>query len=235
MKRYWAILTLAVSMAAGASGALAAEIIDGVVATVNRKPVLRSEWDESVRFEAFMQQKKLADVGEAERVAALQRMIDRELLTTQMADKDLRPSEQEVKGDIAKLRAQVPGGEEDEAWHALIAQYGLTEAAITAHLKDEVQVMNFIDVQLRPNVRIQDAEIRAYYQQHFASAAQQGGAKAATFGEVEPKIHELLVQQHVDEMLDAWLHNLRQQTNIKTLVPLPALNAGLPAQNSEGK
>ena len=40
--------------------------------------------------------------------------------------------------------------------------------------------------------------------------------------EVEPKIRELLVQQHMDELLDAWLHNLRQQTQIQNLMPLPA-------------
>jgi hypothetical protein len=137
-----------------------------------------------------------------------------------------------VQDDIAKLRAQLPGANDDATWRALIARYGLTESIITAHLKDEVRVMNFVELQLRPNIRIQDAEVKAYYQQHFAA---DHGAHAVAFGEVEPKIHELLVQQHMDEMLDAWLHNLRQQTNIQTLVPLPALNAALPAQNNEGQ
>ena len=46
-----------------------------------------------------------------------------------------------------------------------------------------------------------------------------------TLREVEPKIRELLVQQHMDELLDAWLHNLRQQTQIQNLTPLPALTS----------
>jgi hypothetical protein len=234
MKRYFAIFTLAVSLAAGASYALAGEMIDGVVATVNRTPVLHSEWDEAVRFEAFMQQKTLGDITESQRVAALQRLIDRQLLTAQMADVNLRPSDHEVQDDIAKLRGQLPGANDDATWQALMTRYGLTEPAISAHLKDEVRVMNFIEVQLRPNIRIQDAEVKAYYQQHFAAEAQQAGAKASAFGEMEPKIHELLVQQHMDEMLDAWLHNLRQQTRIQTLVPLPALNAGLAEQGGGG-
>ena len=37
----------------------AGEVIDGVIATVNRKPLLQSDWDDAVRFEAFMQQKPL--------------------------------------------------------------------------------------------------------------------------------------------------------------------------------
>ena len=43
------------------AAALAGEIIDAVVATVSRQPVLQSEWDDATRFEAFMQQKPLAD------------------------------------------------------------------------------------------------------------------------------------------------------------------------------
>ncbi len=52
--------------------------------------------------------------------------------------------------------------------------------------------------------------------------------------EVAPKIRELLVQQHMDEMLDAWLHNLRQQSHIQTMVPLPAMNARLGSPSAEG-
>ena len=70
-----------------AVGAFAGEVIDGVVATVNRKPVLESDWDEAVRFEAFMQQKPLAAVTEADRVGALQRLIDRRLLEMQMNER----------------------------------------------------------------------------------------------------------------------------------------------------
>ena len=40
--------------------ASAGEVIDGVVASVNRQPVLRSDWEEAIAFEAFMQQKPLA-------------------------------------------------------------------------------------------------------------------------------------------------------------------------------
>ncbi len=51
---------------------------------------------------------------------------------------------------------------------------------IATHLKDEVQVMNFIDVQLRPNVRIQDAEVQAYYQAKLVPDLQQSGAQSGS-------------------------------------------------------
>jgi hypothetical protein len=235
MRKHIAILLCAFPLLAIAPRSFAGELIDGVVATVNRKPVLRSQWDEAVRFEAFMHQKQLADVSEQERVAALQRLIDRQLLDAQMGDeKALRPSDAEVAADVAKLREKFSAGSNDESWTALMRSYGLTEAEITAHLKDEVQVMNFIDVQLRPNVRIQDAEVQAYYQAKLVPDLKQNGARPMSLDEVAPKIRELLVQQHMDEMLDAWLHNLRQQSHIETLIPLPAMNARLAAPVAQG-
>ncbi len=181
MRRHIAILLAVFSLLAIAPRSFAGELIDGVVATVNRRPVLRSEWDEAVRFEAFMHQKRLADVSEQERVAALQRLIDRELLDAQMGnEKALRPSDNEVAGDLSKLREKFSAASDDAKWQALLHSYGLTEAAIATHLKDEVQVMNFIDVQLRPNVRIQDAEVQSYYQAKLVPDLKQSGARHGT-------------------------------------------------------
>ncbi len=60
MKRVF-LLTICVALVLPATvvPAFAGEVIDGVVATVNRQPVLRSDWDEAVQFEAFMQQKSV--------------------------------------------------------------------------------------------------------------------------------------------------------------------------------
>src|SRR5208283_1979144 len=60
----------------------AGEVLDGVVATVNHKPIFRSDWDEAVCFELFMQRKPVTQVTEADRLAALQRLIDRQLKQT---------------------------------------------------------------------------------------------------------------------------------------------------------
>jgi hypothetical protein len=94
--------------------------------------------------------------------------------------------------------------------------------------------MNFIDVQLRPNVRVLDAEVQAYYQSRVLPDLKQNGAKEVALEQVAPSIRELLAQQHMDEMLDAWLHNLRQQSHIQSLVPLPTTNAELGSESSGG-
>jgi peptidyl-prolyl cis-trans isomerase SurA len=201
----------------------AGEVIDAVIATVSRQPVLQSEWDDATRFEAFMQQKPLAAVTDQDRVNALQRLIDRRLLEVQMNNPNyLAPSASELKSAVARLRAQIPAARDDAGWQALLAKYGFTEREIENHLRVETQMMNFVEVRLRPNVHVQPEEVEAYYRAQVLPDLEKAGVKMVTLQEVEPKIRELLVQQHMDELLDVWLHNLRQQTPVHSTVPLPA-------------
>jgi len=233
MRRLLQLVTcFALLATATALPVFAGEVIDGVVASVNRRPILRSDWDEAVRFEAFMQQKPVSAISEAERIRALQRLIDRELLSSQMGDANyMRPAEDALDQDVAKLRAQVPNGKDDSAWQTLLAKYGLTEESLKQHLRDEVQVMNFIEVRLRPNVHVNEDEVESYYKNQLIPDLQQNGGKAVTLNEVKPRIQELLTQQRIDELLDAWLHNLRQQAEIHSTVAIPGVNA----PESEGR
>jgi len=200
----------------------AGEIVDAVIATVSRQPVLQSEWDDATRFEAFMQEKPLAAVSDRDRVRALQRLIDRRLLEVQMRNPGyLAPSTEELRAAVAKLRAQIPGAKDEAGWQAVLAEYGFSQRDIENHLRSETQMMNFVEVRLRPNIHIQPEEVEAYYRSQVLPDMEKAGVTLVTLQEVEPKIRELLVQQHMDELLDAWLHNLRQQTPVHSTVTLP--------------
>jgi SurA N-terminal domain len=227
MRRILQLATLLFLLPGAVAPVFGGEVIDGVVVTVNHRPIFRSDWDEAVRYELFMQRKPVTQVTEADRVTALQRLIDRQLLKAQMSDAHaLKPSEDDLQNDVAKLRAQVPDGKDDRSWRALLARYGLNEELLKEHLRAEIEVMNFVEVRLRPNVHIQPEEVEAYYKNELLPDLEKaGGGKVVSYEDVEPRIRELLTQQHMDELLDAWLHNLRQQAQIWTSVPIPALKA----------
>ena len=211
---------------ASASAVFAAEVIDGVVASVNRQPILRSDWDDAVRFEAFMQQKKLGDVTDSDRVLALRHLIDRQLLKAQMGDTSyMQPKDDALQQDIDKVRRQVPNGTNDDAWQKLLTDYGLTEAELKQHLRIEFQTMNFIEVRLRPNVHVPEEDVEAYYREQLIPDLQKNGGSVIALTDVAPRIRELLTQQRMDEMLDVWLHNLRQQADIQSTVAIPGVNA----------
>ena len=213
--------------------AFAGEVIDGVIATITRQPILQSEWDDAVRYEAFMQQKPLRAVTEGDRVSALERLIDRRLLESQMSDASrFAPSRDEVRVGLAKLREQIPGAKDNQAWQKMLSSYALKERDIEAGLRSETLMMNFIEVRLRPSVHVQPEEVEAYYRAQVLPDMEKVGVKVVTFEELEPRIREVLVQQHIDQLLDTWLHNLRQQTPIHSSIPLPArsLSAGREAE-----
>jgi len=211
---------------AGLVPAFAGEVIDGVVASVNRHPILRSEWEEAANFEAFMQQKPASQITQADRALALQHLIDRQLLIAQMGNANaMEPSDASLQQDLAKLRAQLPKGNNEPDWQRLLARYGLTEDMVKQHLRDQFQVMNFIEVRLRPNVHVNDDEVAAYYHNQLIPDLQKNSGTVVPLDEVKSRIHELLTQQHIDELLDAWLHNLRQQAEIHSRVAFPAGHA----------
>lgn len=235
MKRTLTLLFSALMVLSAARPAVAGEVIDGVVAVVNHNPIFRSDWQEAVCFEAFMQQRSVSAISEEERRKALERVIDRRLLHAQMGDsRYLQPSEADLEQQIDKLRQQLPGGNDEVAWQKTMASYGLSDATLREHLRSEMQVMNFIEARLRPNVHIQPEEVEGYYRNELLVAQQRTGAKPVALQDVEPKIRELLTQQRINELLDAWLHNLRQQAEIQTTVPLPALNSLLQHERPSG-
>lgn len=235
MKRIlYCAICIAMALAAAAP-LFASEVLDAVVATVNHKPILRSDWDEAVCFEAFMQQKPLDKVTESDRVLALHRLIDRQLLKAQMGDAGyMQPSADQLEQDVAKLRAQVPNGKDDASWRELLAKYDLSEAVVKEHLRTEFQVMNFLEVRLRPNVHISDDEIDSYYNAQVLPDLQTNGDKPLPLAELEPRIRELLTQQEMDELLNAWLHNLRQQAEIYSSVAIPGINAPAETPRASG-
>ena len=130
--RHLAIVVLLLAPAAAFPG----EVIDGVIATVSRKPVLQSEWDDATRFEAFMQQKPLTAVTDKDRVDVLQRLVDRRLLEAQMNSPNfLAPSGDELRANLSKLRAQIPAAKDDKGWQAVLAAYGFSEREVEDHLR----------------------------------------------------------------------------------------------------
>ena len=66
----------------------AAEVIDRIVATVNGHIILLSDWEDSLRYEAFSAGRPLDSITTEDRKAALDRLIDQELLREQQPAAD---------------------------------------------------------------------------------------------------------------------------------------------------
>ena len=211
------ILVCIMVLLAIALPARAGDVLDRIVATVNNHIILQSEWQDAVRYEAFIAGRPLDQLQAADSKAALDHLIDQELLREQMRSSGFaHASSEEVEKRIQEIRKQYPGAESEVGWHAALARYGLTEDELKKRIALQVDIMGLVDARLRPNVVIDSKSIESYYNQELLPQLRQSGGQQVPLAEVTPKIKELLTQQKMNQMLVAWLQDLRSGSRIRT-------------------
>lgn len=202
---------------AAALPARAGEIIDRIVATVNGHIILQSDWEDAINYEAFVEGRPLDATTPAQRKAALDHLIDQELLREQMREADLQQaaSQAAVSQRVSEIRRQYSVLGDQDAWQAALTRYNLNEEEVKRRVALQLTLMRLVDERLRPAVQIDARSIESYYQQSLLPQLRQSGAGEVPLAEVMPKIKEVLTQQKLDELLTAWLHNLRSSSEIR--------------------
>lgn len=143
-------LAIALAMALTIS-ALGGQVVDRVVTNVNGHVVLQSDWEQEVAFEALSNGRDPDSFTSAERNAALDRLVDQELLREQVRPAQSASPEQ-VNARVAEVRAEVrkfrPDSATDDGWHATLQRYGLTQQSLEKHLSDQIQLMKLVEDRL---------------------------------------------------------------------------------------
>jgi peptidyl-prolyl cis-trans isomerase SurA len=195
----------------------AADIVDRIVATVNGHIILQSDWEDALRFEAFTSNRSLDQLTIEDRKASLDRLIDQELLREQMHSADfVHTTGEEVNDRIAEIRKQYSLAENEPGWRDALARCGLTDNELRQRISSELDALRLVDARLRPSVDIDSKSIESYYNRELLPQLRQSGAKEVALTDVTPKIKELLTEQKVNELLLAWLQNLRAGSRIRT-------------------
>jgi hypothetical protein len=209
-------LGLAIALGVGlAATSQAGPIVDRVVANVNGHVVLQSDWEEEVSFEAMANGRAPDSFTPAERKAALDRLIDQELLREQVRPSQPAPAEQ-VAARMAEIRKLQPDGSTDEGWRAILKRYGLTQDALEKRLSDDIQLMKLVEDRLRPSIQIDQHAVETYYHEQLLPQLKQVGGKAKPLTEVYGRIRTLLAERKMNELLTGWLASLRSASHIGT-------------------
>jgi len=193
-----------------------ATVVDRIVATVNGQIILQSDWEDAIRYQALVNNRPLDAATLDDRKSALDHLIDQELLKEQMRASDFRhASDDEVAQQIREIRKQYAETDNSQTWGGLLSRYGLTEEELKQHAAAQIDLMRLVDEHLRPNVNIDSNSIESYYNQELLPQLRKTGAEDVPLTQVTPEIKELLTQQKVNELLVAWLHNLRSGSDIR--------------------
>jgi peptidyl-prolyl cis-trans isomerase SurA len=210
---------------AAATGARAADVIDRIVATVNGHVILQSDWDDAVRYQAFVEGRPLRSITDQDRGRALDRLIDQELVREQAQGVEVsQPPAEEVQQRIQELQKQ-HATTSASGWQSALAQYGLAQKQIESWVTHDLSILRQVEARLRPAVQITPQTIESYYQRTFLPQLRKAGAQDVPLAQVAAKIREILTEQKVNELFTSWLQSLRSESKIS----IPAAPSSPPA------
>ena len=208
---------LAVAVVLAGSGlCLRAQVIDRIVATVNRHAILESELDEAVWFECLMDGRQLKDVTSGDRMQMLERLIDQALIEEQMRASSFVPASlEEIDSRVLELRQTVPTWKTDVGWSAALVAYGLSEEDVKERMAIQVNLLHYLDLRFRPEIHIERRAMENYYRQQLLPEMRAAGWPDTPFEQVAPKIEQLLIEQRLNELQDQWARALRLQGDVR--------------------
>jgi hypothetical protein len=211
------------------AGIAQAQVVDRMVAVVNKHVILESELDQATRVEFLMQAKPIERLTYSDRNAILERLIDRSLLDQQIVNPAmLDPMPDELKTKIEEIRQGIPDASSDQHWKDILAGYGLIQQDVEEQLTSQFRILRFIDLRFRGLVRVDKEAIAAYYQDRFLPEVRKRNASEPKLAEVSDKIEQILAEQRIDELLNNWLKTLRAQAHIERMLLATATSAGAP-------
>jgi SurA N-terminal domain len=211
--RHGALVT-ALSMALAISS-LGGQIVDRVVTSVNGHVVLQSDWEQELDFEAFSNARDSDSFTSADRNAALDRLIDQELLREQVRPSQPAPAEL-VAARVAELRKLHPECATDDGWRATLQRYGMTQKSLEKRVGDQIQLMKLVEDHLQPSIQIDQRAVETYYHDQLLPEMKRAGSPAAPLTEVFDRIKDLLAERKMNELLSVWLVSLRSGSHILT-------------------
>lgn len=203
------LLSIPLSLRAG-------ELLDRIVATVNAHVILESDWDDEVHYECFMSGRNPEQVTAQEKKAALDRLIDQDILREQMRVTDLKPAGSDtIKKQIDDLKNEQLQEHPGQSWGTTLSRYQLTDKIVEEHVAAELEQFQLVDSRFRPSIQVSDVDVEKYYREQIIPKLP--ASDPLSLKDAAPKIREILVQEKMNQLLNSWLETLRSQGQIRVL------------------
>jgi hypothetical protein len=193
-------------------------VVDAIAAVVNREAITQSEVEDAAWFARFSAHTDGAinpsPLSAHEYQQALQHLIDQDLLLQEQkkAGYDAVP-EKAVQSQVDAL-AQRMGGM--EKLQASLQQFHLQMTAVRTMIRQQLNVLRFLDEKLRPSIVIDEQQIETYYQKDFVPAARARKLQPASLEKVRDEIRRILLEQEMGREQQQWLQQLRASAVIET-------------------
>ncbi len=201
-----------------------AVVLDHVVAVINGSVILQSDINEEMGY-AVLQPFSINSARNTPQ-RALQRLIDRDLISQQMeiAQEVAPPAPAEVQQRIDQLRGVIPECAQyhcqtDVGWDAFLRAKGLTRQEVEAHWRQRMIILSFIQSRFGAGVSITPAEVAGYYNKTLVPQFQAKSLQAPALESVSARIQEILLQRRVSSLLLEWLQSLKSEGSVSIWDP----------------
>jgi len=140
---------------------------DGVVATVNGKPILRTDVDKIYAAQLAnnpQQQSPSIDQEDSLKLNILHELIVEEITEQRAAKQNLTASDADVDGKLAEMKAPYT----EEQFQARLAASGRSLDDLKHDLRRSLTIDKLLNKEINSRITVTDADVTAYYAAHKA-------------------------------------------------------------------
>jgi peptidyl-prolyl cis-trans isomerase SurA len=191
-----------------ASAFARAELVDRIVAIIDREVVTLSEAEQAQEIAFARAKEDVALVDVVERLIE-SRLVEREVerFTSEPVPTEL------VERAFDEVRAGSPEG---AAFQRMLERSGLSEEELRATLRRQVAVAQYLERRFRPLTFVTDDQIEAYYRDELAPSVSR--ERLPELAEVSDSIRRILEERAFNARVEEWITGLKDRATIRRYV-----------------
>jgi hypothetical protein len=182
-------------------------VVDRIVAHIEDDIILQSQVRELGAFQELVE-------GHAETDdKLLEELIEQWVVETEATASHFpQPAKAEVDRELGRIQQTFSS---PEKYTARLNELGLSAAQARETLARQIYVERYVDYKFRPSVRIEPADIDAYYKNELLPELAKNNQPLPDRATVEEKIRELLIQRGISDQTTKWLDDTKSRLKIE--------------------
>jgi hypothetical protein len=194
----------------------AAEILDRVVASIDNFAITESDVESEYRLERFLDGQWPPPAPDSATLDKVRERLTYQHLLLQEASRDAAATAEMEKDAAAQMEATRGRFAGSHGFQAALESLNLEEHQLMQVLTDQQRIMRVIEQRLRPNAIPSTPDTETYYHDVFVPEYKKThDTPPPPLGEVESQIREVLTQKRIDQLLSAWLDELRPGRRVR--------------------
>lgn len=195
------------ALLAGAATARA-ELVDRIVAIIDREVVTLSEAEQASEIA------RARTGASAPLISVVERLIESRLVEREVERFTGEPLSPElVDGALQEVRARFSS---EPAFQEMLARSGLSEEELRATLRRQIGVAQYLEQRFRPLTFVTEEQIEAYYRDELLASLQ--GQTPPELSEVSESIRRILEERAFNARVEVWIEGIKGRARIRRYV-----------------